>query len=43
MGYERQEVKEKMLKEQNDEILRQKGVKEKVIPFYQIWQVSIIW
>ena len=27
-----------MLKEQNDEILRQKGVKEKVIPFYQIWQ-----
>lgn len=27
-----------MLKEQNDELLRQKRVKEKVIPFYQIWQ-----
>lgn len=27
-----------MLKEQNDEHLRQKGVREEVIPFYQIWQ-----
>lgn len=27
-----------MLKEQNDEQLRQKGVKKEVIPFYQIWQ-----
>lgn len=27
-----------MLKEQNDEQLKQKGVKEKVIPFYQLWQ-----
>lgn len=27
-----------MLKEQNDEQLKQKGVKEIVIPFYQIWQ-----
>lgn len=27
-----------MLREQNDKLLRQKGVKEQVIPFYQIWQ-----
>lgn len=27
-----------MLREQNDELLRQKGVDEKVVPFYQIWQ-----
>ena len=27
-----------MLKRQNDNQLRQKGVKEEVIPFYQIWQ-----
>ena len=27
-----------MLREQNDGLLRQKGVDEKVVPFYQIWQ-----
>ena len=27
-----------MLKNQNDEQLKQRGISEKVIPFYQVWQ-----
>lgn len=36
--YNCQGREQKMLKNQNDEQLRQRGISEKVIPFYQVWQ-----